>query len=450
MDFSLSSDQRLIKDSVDSFVADNYDFAKRDKLSRTDDGFSKAHWKAMADLGWFGLAFPEEKGGFGGTPVETMILMEAFGKGLVLEPYLPSVILAGTALAHGGTTAEHAQRLEAMIGGEQILTFASAEPRSRYDYTYVTTTAKRDGSDYVVDGEKRAVPFAAAAGAYVVTVRTSGEAHAAQGLSLALVDADAPGITRRDYRTVDGQRASDVTFAGVRVPASAIIGEPGEALPTLDLVVDHGIGALAAESVGLMSVMQKTTTEYLKQRHQFGVPIGSFQALQHKNVDMLIEAEMARSITFYGTMALLSETDPVQRKRALSATKVQIARSGRFVGQNAIQLHGGIGMSEEYFVGHYFKRMTMIEQLLGDVDYHLKRYLAGEPALHVDARTNGHANGTARPGAEGEPKSSAPPGVPERAPPHATSERGPETGASFCYVRTDKWASRPEFGTSGF
>ena len=385
MDFTLSSDQTLIKESVDRFIADAYGFDARTALANSADGFSRDHWKTYAELGWLGIGLPEEHGGFGGTPVETMILMEAFGKGLVLEPFVPTVVLGGTALAFGGTNAAHADLLAAMIGGEVLLSLAYAEAASRYDYRLVRTSAKRDGADLIVDGAKRAVPYGAAADKLVVSVRTSGAAADQDGITLVLIDRDAPGVSRRDYRTVDGQRASDVTFSNVRVGPDAVLGEAGKGLPLLEFVLDGGVAALCAEAVGNMSVMQKTTVEYIKAREQFGVPIGSFQVLQHRAVDMLIEVELSRSMLYYGTVAIDPKGDAVERKRAVSATKAQIARSGRVVGESAIQLHGGIGMSEEYMIGHYFKRMSMLTLALGDADFHLRRFVAGGAATPAHA-----------------------------------------------------------------
>jgi alkylation response protein AidB-like acyl-CoA dehydrogenase len=376
MDFALSTDQTLIRDSIDRFVADNYSQPQRDAIVASPEGFSREHWEKFASLGWLGIAFPEDRGGFGGSPVETMIISEAFGRGLVQEPFVPCVVLAGTALAYGATCKAHHDLLEAMIGGEKLLTFAYAEVGSRYDYGLIETTARRDGSDLVIDGTKLAVPFGAFADTFVVTVRTSGGKHDADGVTVVLVDRDTPGLTRRDYRTVDDRRASTLTFANVRVPAANVLGEMGAALPLVERAIDAGLGAIAAEAVGNTSVLLKRTVEYLKTRKQFGVPIGTFQALQHRAVDMLIQVELARSITFYGTMALVEDGPANDRMRALSATKAQIARSGRIVGESAIQLHGGIGMSEEYVIGHYFKRISMIELELGDVDFHLQRYVA--------------------------------------------------------------------------
>jgi alkylation response protein AidB-like acyl-CoA dehydrogenase len=389
LDFTLSSDQALIKDSVDRFVTDNYSQQQRAAIVASEEGFSREHWAQFASLGWLGIAFPENRGGFGGSPVETMILAEAFGKGLVLEPFVPSVVLGGTALAYGSNGKEHADLLEAMIGGEKLLTFAYAEERSRYDYTLVETQAREEGSDLVITGKKLAVPYAASADTYVVTVRTSGDKHDRDGITVVLVDRNAAGLSRRDYHTVDDRRASTVTFDGVRVPKSNVLGEIGKGLPLVEQVIDAGIGALAAEAVGNTSVLLRRTVEYLKTRKQFGVPIGSFQALQHRAVDMLIQTELSRSITYYGTMALTDDNSPEERMAALSATKVQIARSGRIVGESAIQLHGGIGMSEEYVIGHYFKRISMIELELGDADFHLGRYVALGKKHAAAAPSNG-------------------------------------------------------------
>jgi alkylation response protein AidB-like acyl-CoA dehydrogenase len=376
MDFTLSSDQTMIKDSVDRFVADNYEQAQREKIVASEEGFSREHWAKFAELGWLGIAFPEDRGGFGGSAVETMIIAEAFGRGLVQEPFVPCVVLAGTALAYGGTSKAHSDLLEAMISGEKLLTFGYAEERSRYDYTLIETQGRVEGSELVISGKKLAVPFGAAADTYVITVRTSGAKQDRDGITVVIVDRDTPGITRHDYRTVDDRRASTITFDNVRVPLANVLGELGQGLPLVERIIDAGLGALAAEAVGISGIVLRRTVEYLKNRKQFGVAIGTFQALQHRAVDMLIQTELARSITFYGTMALAQDAAPAERKKALSATKVQISRSGRIVGESAIQLHGGIGMSEEYVIGHYFKRISMIELELGDVDFHLRRYLA--------------------------------------------------------------------------
>jgi alkylation response protein AidB-like acyl-CoA dehydrogenase len=375
VDFSLSSEQTLIKQSVDSFVADEYGFEARKHLVESEEGFSRKHWATMAELGWLGIAFPEDRGGFGGTPIETMLLMEAFGKGLVLEPFVPCVVLAGSALAYGGTSDAHRSLLESMIAGESILTLAYAEPAGRYDPAYVATRARIEGNDLIITGSKRAVPYGASADAFVVSVRASGGVSDRDGISLVVVESNADGLRRHDYRLIDGTRASDLTFDNVRVPLEGILGGM-QGIDLLEKILDAGLAAQAAEAVGIMATMLPMTVDYLKQRVQFGVPIGSFQALQHRAVDMLIALEQARSIAYYGTMTLAKDNvGDIERKRALSATKVQIAKSGRTVGQSAIQLHGGIGMTEEYAVGHYFKRMTALELALGDADFHLERYV---------------------------------------------------------------------------
>jgi alkylation response protein AidB-like acyl-CoA dehydrogenase len=376
VDFNLSGEQTLIKDSALRFVADEYSFDKREKLAQTDEGFSRANWAHMAELGWLGMPLPEERGGFGGTPIETMILMEAFGTGIVLEPFVPSVVLGSSALAFGSHGDAHDALLAEAIEGTRLLTLAYAEAGGRYDPAAVRTRARRDGSSFVIDGSKRAVPYGAAADTYVVSVRTSGEDESTAGITLLLVDRDTPGVRRRDYRAVDGSRASDVTFEGVRVGEEAVLGEIDNGLPLLERTLDVGIGAICAEAVGIMSVMHKVTVEYIKQRKQFGVAIGSFQALQHRAVDMFIALEQARSMEVYAAMLLAGDASDAERKRGLSAAKVQIARSGRYVGQQTIQLHGAIAMTEEYMIGHYFKRMSVLELAFGDADFHLKRYVA--------------------------------------------------------------------------
>ncbi len=376
MDFALTSEQTLIKDSALRFVADEYGFDKRVALAQSEDGFSRDHWRHFAELGWLGMPLPEERGGFGGSPVETMILMEAFGTGLVLEPFVPTVVLGGSALAYGSNGEAHDALLAEAIEGKRLLTLAYAEPAGRYNPAAVRTRARRDGTGFVIDGSKRAVPYGAAADTYVVSVRTSGEDESESGISLLLVDRDAPGVRRRDYRAVDGSRASDVTFEGVRVDENAVLGEIDNGLPLLERTLDAGIAAICAEAVGIMSVMHRLTVDYIKQRRQFGVPIGSFQALQHRAVDMLIALEQARSMEIYAAMTLSGDAGDGERKRALSAAKVQVARSGRYVGQQAIQLHGAIGMTEEYLVGHYFRRMSVLELSFGDADFHVRRYVA--------------------------------------------------------------------------
>ena len=373
MDFSLSEEQQMLKDSVDRFVREEYELDKRRKLVASDDGFSRDNWAKMAELGWLAVALPEEHGGIGGGPVETMVIMEGFGTGLVVEPYLSSVVLGGSFLMQGGSAALQGELLPKLGAGELMLAFAYAERQSRFDLNDVEFKAEKSGSGYTLSGHKGVVYHAACADKIVVSARTAGGSRDEKGITLFLVDADAAGLSRRDYPTVDGLRASELTFENVSVGADAILGEADNGLPLIDSVVGKGIAALAAEAVGCMKVLQETTNEYLKTRVQFGVPLSKFQVLQHRMVDMFMEYEQARSMCYMVTLKCEDE-DPVERAKAVHAAKVQIGRSGRFVGQQSVQLHGGMGMTDELHVGHYFKRLTMIDTMFGNKDHHLKRY----------------------------------------------------------------------------
>jgi len=357
MDFTLSAEQLMIKDSVDRYAAGNHG---------ADD------WATFAGLGWLGIGAPEELGGFGG-PTETMIVMEAFGRGLVTEPYVAHVVLAGGVLSVAGRN----DLLEPLVEGKRRFAVAYEEPHARYEPAAVETNAKRDGSSYVLTGRKVRVLGAAPADTLIVSARTGDD------VTLFAVPSGANGLKRTSYASEDGHDASAITFENVRVGAGDMIGDSGTGLALLEAALDRATAALCAEGVGLMSVMLNMTVEYTKQRRQFGVPIASFQALQHRMAEMFMELELARSMSYVAAMTLESETEADARKRGISAAKVQIARSGRFIGQSAIQLHGGIGMSEEYKVGHYFKRMTAVERLLGDTDYHLARYIAARDARPV-------------------------------------------------------------------
>ncbi len=327
-------------------------------------------WKRYAELGLLGLPFDEEYGGSGGGPVETMIVMEQIGRALALEPYLATVVLAGGLIRLGGTDAMRADLLPQIAGGELGLAFAHTERQARYDLADIAATARRDGSGYLLDGAKSLVLHGDSAEKFIVSARLSGGQRDRDGVGLFLVDATANGVAVRGYGTVDGLRAAEVTLGGVRVATSAAIGEPGAAFPLIERIADIAMAALCAEAVGAMSAMQETTVEYLKTRKQFGVTIGSFQALQHRAAEMVVDVEQARSMAMLATM-MASEDDPRERRAAISAAKVQIGRSGRAVGQAAIQLHGGIGMTMEAKVGHYFKRVTTIDTTFGDADYHL-------------------------------------------------------------------------------
>ncbi len=373
MDFDFSEEQRLLDESVRRLVKDAYDIAKRRSYMAEPEGFSRALWARYAELGLLGLPFAESEGGFGGTAVETMIVMESFGRGLVLEPYLPSVVLGGGLISLAGSAAQKQAILPLVASGKLLLAFAHGERQARYELADVETTAKRDGASWVLSGHKGVVLGGDSAGTLIVSARSAGASRECHGITLFLVDAKAKGVAIRGYPTVDGLRAAEVTLDSVRVPGDAVLGAPDGAYPVIERAVDRALAALAAEAVGIMETLNAATLDYLKTRKQFGVPIGSFQALQHRMADMVVEHEQSKSMA---VLAALSAdlADAGERRRVISAAKVQIGKSGRFVGQQAIQLHGGIGMTDEYLAGHYFKRLTMIDQTFGDTDHHLDRF----------------------------------------------------------------------------
>jgi len=373
MDFDLSEDQRLLKESVDRLIADQYQFEHRKKYAADPAGYSPAMWSQITEMGLLGLPFEETLGGFGGGAVETAIVMEAFGRGLVLEPYFATVILGGGLLRRAASTTTLGALAPKVAAGKLKLAFAHVERHSRYNLADVTTTAHKDGGAYVLDGAKSVVIHGDSADRIFVTARIAGERRARDGIALFLIDPATPGVTRRGYPTQDGQRAAELTFTNTRVTAGDLISD--NALPAVEHVIDEAIAALCAEAVGAMQSLQDLTLEYLKTRKQFGRPIGSFQVLQHRSVDMLVAVEQARSMAMFAAV-MAAEENPIERRRAISAAKVQIGRSARHVGQEAIQLHGGIGMTNEYAAGHYFKRVTMIDQLYGDADTHLSNLAA--------------------------------------------------------------------------
>jgi pimeloyl-CoA dehydrogenase small subunit len=376
MDFDLTEEQRLLKDSIDGLLTDSYDFESRKKYMKEKGGWSKAVWGKLAEQGLLGLPFSEADGGFGGGGVETMIVMEALGKALVLEPYLATVVIGGGFLRHAGTDAQKAAHVPGIVDGSKTLAFAQLEKNSRYDLFDVATTAKKKGDGWIIDGEKFVVLNGENAETLIVTARTKGDRRDKSGIGVFLVPASAKGVTKKSYPTQDGLHAADITFTGVEVGADAALGNPDDGLALIERVVDEARIALCAEAVGLMDESLKTTVEYIKTRKQFGVAIGSFQSLQHRASDMFVAAEQARSMSMFATMAGDFE-DAKERANAIAAAKVQIGKSLKFVGQQAIQLHGGIGMTMEAKIGHYFKRLTMIENSFGDTDYHRRRVADG-------------------------------------------------------------------------
>jgi pimeloyl-CoA dehydrogenase small subunit len=370
MDFALTEEQQLLRHSVERLFTDHYAFDARKRYSQETGGWSRALWKRYAELGLLGVPFDEQHGGSAGGPVETMIVMEAIGRALALEPYLATVVLAGGLLRLGGSEAMRADLIPKIAGGDLVLAFAHSERQSRYDLADVAVKGRRDGSGYVLDGAKTLVLHGDSAGKFIVSARLAGGQQDRDGLGLFLVDAASGGVSTRGYATVDGMRAAELTLAGVRVDAGAAIGPPGAAFPLIEHAADMAMAALAAEAVGAMASMHELTVDYMKTRKQFGVTIGSFQVLQHRAADMLVALEQARSMAMLATM-MAAEDNVRERRQAISAAKVQIGRSGRLIAQQAVQIHGGIGMTMEAKVGHYFKRVTTIDTMFGDADYHL-------------------------------------------------------------------------------
>jgi hypothetical protein len=372
MDFSYTEEQTLLRNSVSKYLADKYTFESWRKFTRGDAGRDPAHWAQFAELGLLAAPLPEAHGGLGGGAVDASVVMEEFGKALVVEPYVPTVVIGGGFLKHGGNDAQKSEWLNKIATGETIMAFAFAEPKGRYNLADLSTAAKKQGSGYVLSGQKAVVIAAPWADQLIVTARTAGGQRDSKGVSVFLVDKKAKGVATRDYPTVDGLRASEITFENVEVPAANLIGEADNGLPLVERVVDEAIAATCAEACGVLRKLHEGTLDYTKQRKQFGVPISSFQVLQHRMVDMFIGLEQSISMTYMATIKL-GESDR-ERAKAVAGAKVQIGKACRFVGQSAIQLHGGMGMTDEMAIGHYFKRATLIESVFGSIDHHLARY----------------------------------------------------------------------------
>jgi pimeloyl-CoA dehydrogenase small subunit len=378
MDFDLSDDQRQIKDSVDRFLADAYgDMKQRVAAQKQPGGYSKENWAKFAELGLTAIPFDEAHGGLGAGHVETSIVMEAIGRTLAVDPYFPCIVLGGGVLRHAGSAEQKAAIIPDVVAGTRTLALAHQERQSRYDLADCATRARADGNGgYVLDGEKLVVLGGATADTLIVSARIGGGRRDRGGLGLFLVGGSAAGVTRTGYPTQDGLHAADVVLKDVKVgPEDVLVGKTGDGLAVLERVADEAIAALASESIGAMAALHEMTVDYLKTRKQFGVPIGSFQVLQHRSVDMFTALEQARSMAYYAMM-IAAEADATERRKAMSAVKVQIGKSARLVGQEAVQLHGGIAMTMEYKAGHYFKRLTMIEKLFGDTEHHLRQVAA--------------------------------------------------------------------------
>ena len=367
MDFDLTKEQQQLGDSIQRFVAREYAFEKRKGILRSEEGMSREVWAHLAEMGLLALQVPEEHGGMGGAPIETMLAMNGVGRGLLLEPYLASAVVATTLLRELGSPAQQGELFPAMAAGERIVVLAHDEPGARYDLTQVSTKATRAGDGYALSGQKSVVVHAPSADLLLVSARTG------SGVSLFLVPRDAKGVSLAAYRTLDGRRAADVTLSEVRAGREALVGAEGAALDVIVSVNDVAIAAACAEAVGALEALLQTTVEYSKSRKQFGVPIGTFQALQHRMVEMLIHVEQAKSMSYLASLRS-DEKDLQARARVMSAAKVIVGRACRNVGQEAVQIHGGMGMTEEFHASHYFRRLAALELSFGDTEHHLEKF----------------------------------------------------------------------------
>ena len=372
MDFTFNEEQSLIQDQVDQFIQKEYDWETRQSLSNSDLGFGQENWQKFAELGWLGISVSEDSGGFGGSAIESMLIMEAFGKGLVVEPFLETMIMSGGIIDGHGSVEQKSVLLEPAIAGDMQLALAYAEPQSRFNLSDVVTEAKADGENFILNGYKSVVMNGPSANKIIVSARTSGSQLDENGITLFVIDSEASGLNKTNYKTVDGRRASDLTIENVSVSQDDIVGELDLGYKILDSAIDKAILAISAEAVGAMEVLYKATVEYTKTREQFGTAIGKFQVLQHRMVDMFMEYEQCKSLLYMATMK--HEEGAVDSKKAISGLKYQVGKAGKFIGQQAVQLHGGMGVTDELNVGHYFKRLTTVGTIFGNTDYHLKKY----------------------------------------------------------------------------
>jgi alkylation response protein AidB-like acyl-CoA dehydrogenase len=369
VNFDLSEEQQLLKDSVDRFVSDNYDLDTRQALSKNEAGFSDTYWQTMAELGWLGVTVPEAHGGFGGNQADTMVLMEAFGKGLVLEPFFASAVLGTRAIVAGASAELQNTLLPKLMAGECRLSLAYAEEQARFDLEDVVTRGAQAGDDFIITGHKSMVQHGGSADYLVVSTRTSGGQQDEQGISLFLVDAKSQGVSIQSFPTVDGQQASEITFKDVRVSADHMLGELDNGFGLLQDIAIDGILALAAEAVGAMEVLYKDTVAYTQERQQFDQSLSDFQVLQHRMVDMFMEYEQCKSMLYRATLEVVQKGRDAMR--IVHALKYMVGKNGTFIGENAVQLHGGMGVTEELRIGHYFKRLLVIDAQFGNSDHHL-------------------------------------------------------------------------------
>lgn len=373
MNFDYTDEQNMLRDSIAKWAAGQYDFDKR-RAALADEAAWKQNWTTFAELGLLAAALPEDFGGLGGGALDVAVIAEEFGKALVVEPFVPTVVIAAGALNYSGSAAQKQEHLNAIATGERVVAFAQAEPKSRWSLHDIATSAKRDGAGYVLNGHKAVVIGGPQADFLLVSARTGGSQREAKGVSLFLAPKSAKGISTRDYPTMDGSRASEVYFENVALGAEHLVGPADAALPVIERIVDEANAAFAHEAVGCMRMMTSLTQEYSRTRKQFGRAIAEFQVLQHRLVDMFMATEESVSMALLATLKL--DAGGAERTKAVSAAKVSIGRAARFVGQAAVQTHGGMGVTDEMRVGHYFKRTTMLDSTFGNVDHHLKRYTA--------------------------------------------------------------------------
>lgn len=371
MNLSFSEEQNMLKDSVARFVADQYDFETRRKIVDSAEGFSRENWQTFAELGWLSIPFSEELGGFGGGAADTMVVMEEMGKGLVAEPFVATVLLFGGLLSKAGSAAQQQELIGKIIEGQLQGTFAFLERQSRFEITDILTTAQADGDNFVLNGEKTVVMNGANADKLIVSARTSGGQSDQQGISLFLVDANAEGVEKVSYKLMDGQLVANIKLNGV---AGELVGEQDKAFDVIQSVINDVMVAVSAEALGIMEKLVMTTVEYAKTREQFGVTIGKFQALQHRMVEMFMAGEQTKSLLYRAVCSLEANSDDVQKD--ILALKVMVGRAGKQIGGEAIQMHGGMGITDELDVGHYVKRLMTINTLFGDADYQQQRFEA--------------------------------------------------------------------------
>jgi alkylation response protein AidB-like acyl-CoA dehydrogenase len=373
MNFDFTEEQTLLENMVTSFVRDDYNWETREAIVKTEEGWRPENWTKFAELGLLGVPFSEDHGGLGGTSVDSMVVMEQFGKGLVVEPFLPSILLAGNLISKLGSKEQTDSIIPSIIGGESRYVFAYAEPQSRFDLFDVKTSAVKDGDGYTLNGFKSVVFAASMATHVIIAARTSGDQRSKDGITLFIADIKSEGISLQTYPTIDEYRASEMVIENLKVSNNMVLGEVDSAHDTIEEVIDLATIAACSEAVGVLQVLKDSTTDYCRQRKQFGQPIGKNQVIQHRLVDMMIEYEQSKSILYAAVTADLENAE--ERRKTVSAAKARIGQAIKFVGESAIQLHGGMGMVDEYMISHYFKRATMLGVLYGNVDFHMKRYI---------------------------------------------------------------------------